>query len=133
MCRHLAADLSGTTLATWQTAGERIVAPEYAEVNVTTESGNKASCYYEYEAVEESALEHADPLAAYANLPYRMRLDGEPVAGQQLSQAVMAVQLKTGKKVIEETEKGLQRAGEQVREAYDKATGNSPPAEPKAY
>lgn len=118
LCRNLAADLSGTQATDWKGSGNRFVRPSYAVVNVTS-SGEAAACSYAYEAVEEGAMEHANPLLAYATLPYEMTLNGTLVAAPTLKAAVMRQQKAIPAKAIEETRKAVEQASEHIRQTID--------------
>lgn len=52
-----------------------------------------SACFYRHNTNEESALEHADPLAAYATLPHRMTVNGKTVPDDILKKSVSAEQL----------------------------------------
>ena len=119
LCRSLAADLSGTSENQWSSAGNRFVRPEYAVVEVSAGAAGKAACFYEYDLVEESAVDHANPLLAYATLPYRMTLDGVQVAEPTLKAAVTMYQKESPAKVLEEARKVVEQAGEQMRRSVE--------------
>jgi len=119
-CRGLAADLTGVDVAQWRHAGSRIVEPEYAEVKVSA-AGQALSCFYEYEAVEPGAMEHATPLLAYATLPYRVRMGDRVLEGRELTAAVKGQQVSWGKAVLDHAQRDLDRAAEVARQRLDEA------------
>jgi len=120
LCRHLASDMSNTADdSVWSTNGEDIVRPEYAKVKVKTIEGQNASCFYEYDAVEEDALTHSDPLSAYATLPYKMVLNGKEISAQKLKAAVMAQQTKTGKAIINKAQQAIESANKHIQESLE--------------
>lgn len=118
LCRNLAADLSGSPAGDWKGSGNRFVRPSYAVVNVAS-GDSKAACSFAYEAVEEGAMEHANPLLAYATLPYEMTLDGAMVAEPTLKAAVMRQQKAIPAKAIEETRKAVEQANEHIRQTIE--------------
>lgn len=119
MCRGLAADLSSTEARQWKGGDNRFVYPEYAVVNVAGDSGDRAACWYEYDAVEESALDHANPLLAYATLPYQMTLNEVQVAKPTLKAAITLQQKEAPAKALEEARKAVEMANEQMRRSLE--------------
>lgn len=120
-CRGLAADLTGVDVAQWRHAGSHIVEPEYAEVKVSA-AGQTLSCFYEYEAVEPGAMEHATPLLAYATLPYRVRMGDRVLEGRELTAVVEAQQVHWGKAALDKAQRDLDRAVEAAMQRLDEAT-----------
>jgi hypothetical protein len=98
LCQRLTLALTnGPVEAAWGEPVVRYRRPEYAAVSVTYESAGRTlagTCYYAYEITEETAMDLANPLLAYATLPYEMTLNGEPVAQDVLGKAVGEQQLK---------------------------------------
>jgi hypothetical protein len=118
-CRGLAADLSGSDVSTWTHADNRIVEPEYAKVKV--QSGSETvSCWYAYDAVEPGAMEHANPLLAYATLPYQVKAGGRLLKGSALTEAVKRQQIEFGSAVVEQARQGVKDAVQEIKGAVDK-------------
>ena len=109
----------GGDVSAWRHADNRIVEPEYAVVKVQS-SGETVSCWYEYSAVESGAMEQANPLLAYATLPYQVRVKGRMIKGQALSRAVRQQQVELGQAVVEQARQGLNKAVETARDVVDK-------------
>lgn len=120
-CRGMAADLTGTDVAEWAHADNRIVEPEYALVKVQSGS-DTVSCWYAYDAVEPGAMEHATPLLAYATLPYQVKVGGELLQGPKLTEAVKRQQVAFGQAVVERTKETLDEAVDKVGKALNEAT-----------
>lgn len=119
-CRGVAADLTGTgPEVAWSSAGNEFKEPEYAMVKVATDAGQSVTCYYEYDVVENTALDLADPLSSYATLPYKVALDGVALNEQQVAEAVKAEQVRLGQKVVEVTQKTVDNAVERVKQAVE--------------
>jgi hypothetical protein len=96
LCKRLTTDLAGVAgESAWQEPRIEIRRPEYAAVSVAIDGENapRATCRYAYDLVEESAMDHANPLLAYATLPYEMTLDGTPVPDEELKRATSRAQL----------------------------------------
>ena len=115
----MAADLAGGDVSAWRHADNRIVEPEHAVVKVQS-GGETVSCWYEYSAVEPGAMEQANPLLAYATLPYQVRVKGRMIKGQALSRAVRQQQVELGQAVVEQARQGLNKAVETARDVVDK-------------
>lgn len=125
LCSSIAADLSGTDKAAWQHTGTTINRPEDAEITVSG-TGRTASCVYDYDAVEESALDHADELNAYATLPSKVTIEGRVLQGAPLRAAVTSAQKRVAEnvkreaeEVVKKAEEGMQRAADEVRKTLD--------------
>lgn len=97
--------------------------PEFAITGLTFEAAGpdgrpramSASCRYAYEAIEDTAVHLADPLSAYANLPYAMTLDGRALGDRELLQLVNAEQRRQGRQVLQSLEKGARDVADRVR------------------
>ncbi len=92
-CKNLTTTLLGSPEGlTWQESTVDIHRPEYAitKVNFTHPQKGEggAACYYDYIIIDETALSLADPLSAYATVPYKMTLQGEPVSKEELAKAI---------------------------------------------
>lgn len=102
LCKRLAMTLLPIDKDTaWKDSEQRIKGPEYAVIAVRPEGGGEARCWFEYDAVEETAESHVDPLSAYATLPYQMTLNGRQVDDRILLQAVNAERIRQGRAAIE--------------------------------
>jgi hypothetical protein len=93
----------------WQESEQVIKDPQFAKITVRPKTGNRATCWFEYDAPEETAESHVDPLSAYATLPYRMTLNGKAVAERTLLDAVNAEQIRQGKAVVEQLRQAAYR------------------------
>ena len=102
-CKRLAVHLSQVADdVAWQEHREQLRGYEYAAISVaSSEAGIKAVCRYEYDAEEETAETHVDPLSAYATVPYEMALNGRAVTAPDLYQAMNVLRLDAGKRLLE--------------------------------
>jgi len=97
--------------------------PEFAITALTFEvvgqdgdrRGGRAACHYAYEALEDTAITLADPLSAYATLPFKMTLDGVALSDAELLRLVNAEQKRRGRQVLETLQRGAQDAAAKVR------------------
>lgn len=115
LCRNLAADLTDSDADQWRSAGNRFVRPEYAAVSVAAEGQRDVTCYYAYDAVEEGAMEHAEPLLAYATLPFKVVADGRALTGRPLTQLVSEQQIESAREAVEQAQQQLERASDEVK------------------
>ena len=122
LCKNLTSALVGSADAIEWTGGENTFnRPAYAVTSLSfkvtegdTRTGRSA-CHYAYEALEETAQTLADPLSAYANLPFRMTLDGQTLADGELLRLVNAEQVRQGRQAVKALEKGASDMADKVR------------------
>lgn len=124
LCKNLTtALLPAARSIEWQGNENSFRRPEYAITALTfeveesgdTQRAGQSTCHYAYEALEDTAVTLADPLSAYANLPYRMSIDGRTLPDAQLLELVNAEQRRQGRQVIETLQKGARDAVDKVR------------------
>lgn len=104
-CKQLAMnllDVSGDV--DWREPKIVIHEPEFASITVRSRGSDEitAVCLYEYDAAEETAETHADPLSAYATVPYEVTVNAHLVSAPDLYQAMNALRLKAGKRLLEQ-------------------------------
>jgi hypothetical protein len=119
LCKRLAETLlNGQEPMEWGDPVNEFKEPEFAVTSLRLEgqAGNlapgsiQASCYYDYDIVEQNAMTHADPFSAYASQPYRMTLNKETVPEAELYKAMNAVLRQQGKKIVERLDQGIEKA-----------------------
>jgi hypothetical protein len=80
----------------WTSNEKRFQRPEYVAVKVLFEMQDKtageAVCYYDYDAVDETALTHSQPLSAYSTVPYQMELNGTLVDQHKMHKTILGQQ-----------------------------------------
>jgi hypothetical protein len=97
--------------------------PEYAVTGLRFElvdgdgrrSTMTSACHYAYEALDDTAITLADPLSAYANLPFAMTLDGRTLGDAELLRLVNEEQRRQGRAVLQSLEKGAREMADKVR------------------
>lgn len=121
LCKRLTETLLDSRAAIkWGDVINEFKEPEFAvtKLRLETQTGStepnptQASCYFDYDIVEQNAMTHADPFSAYASQPYRMTLDGETVPQSVLAEAMKAVLRQQGKKFVERLGQGVEKATE---------------------
>ena len=118
LCRNLAADLTGGQATQWRGEGNRFVRPSYAVVDIASDGGDTAACFYAYDAVEDTSSA-VNPLSAYATLPYQMEINGVPVAEPTLDTAVKVQQKQLPRKVLEEARKSVEMLDQGMRKTLE--------------
>jgi hypothetical protein len=123
-CKNLVAAQLGNPAALEWTGGENTFKrPEFATTGLTyavedTAGGSRdgsAACYFEYDAIEDTAQHLADPLSAYSTLPFAMTLDGRMLSDAELVAARTAEQKRQGMAVLGALEQGARDMADQVR------------------
>lgn len=108
-CKQLAiAQLDLPEDVVWGESSQQIKRPEYAIVTVRPERGGRTSCWFEYDAAEETAETHVDPLSAYATLPYQVSVNGKVLGPRETLDAVNAEQRRLGRAAVEQLRQTLQ-------------------------
>lgn len=125
LCKDVANGLTGTTKdQQWGAIEQRFKYPEFATLTIpftdTAGTSRRIACSFDYEAVEDTALTLADPLSAYATLPYAISLDGVAVGQGELRDAVRSVQLQHGQELLERIQAGVVKAAEQVKQGLSR-------------
>jgi len=103
-CKQLAMNLLDVTgEVDWLEPKQEIHEPEFAAITVRARGGDKitAVCLYEYDAAEETAETHADPLSAYATVPYEVTVNARLVSAPDLYKAMNTLRLEAGKRLLD--------------------------------
>lgn len=91
--------------ATTETRGK-----EYAAVNLSWSGPGgqgTASCYYNYDAIEDTALALADPLSPFSTSPSKMLFNGSALSRPDLAETVTQAMLKQGRSLIDAAKNAL--------------------------
>ncbi len=124
LCKNLTTALHPEAQSIEWTGGENsFYRPRYAVTGLTFDvvdsDGNAASktaaCHYAYEALDDTAVTLADPLSAYANLPFKMTLNGKAFSDRELLNMVNTEQKRLGRKAVDTLQKGAKDAMDKVR------------------
>jgi hypothetical protein len=124
LCKNLTTTLQSAQSIEWKGNENSFRRPEYAITALTYEavdrdgrrSGGQSACHYAYEALEDTAVTLADPLSAYANLPFAMTFNGRTLSDAELLQLVNAEQRRQGRQAVETLKKGARDVADKVRE-----------------
>lgn len=124
LCKNLTlAMLPDAGAVEWTGNDNTFHRPEYAVTALRFEvpgngagSGSRRSaCHYAYEALDDTAITLADPLSAYATLPFKMVLDDRPLSDKELLALVNAEQKRLGRKAISTLTQGASGVVDRVR------------------
>lgn len=112
LCKDMVlTQLAASQPIAWTAVSTQTRGYEHAEVRLRFTAAGKdgeAACYYDYDAVEETAITVSDPLAAYAASPSKMVLNGQTLPQSALAQAVKDAMLKQGRELIDAVKKTVQ-------------------------
>jgi hypothetical protein len=84
---------------------------EHAVVRVHfSDQGHRAQaeCYYDHNAVDDTAEMLSDPLSAYATSPFEVTIGAKKLSGPDLAAAVKQAMLKQGKDLVDRAKKGVE-------------------------
>jgi hypothetical protein len=112
LCKDIVTVQSGAA-PMFESAEARTRGREYAEVRLTYTQGGEsgsASCFYRYNAVEDTADQIANPLTAYSTSPYRVIIGMRTLPQGELAAAIGRAMQKQGREFVEQ-------AGEAARKA----------------
>jgi hypothetical protein len=124
LCKNLSTALTADPDSIeWKDNKNTFNRPAYAVTALTFEtldgSGKRttlqAACHYAYEALEDTAITLADPLSAYANLPFKMIYDGRQLSDAELLQRINAEQKRLGRKAVATLQQGARDVADKVR------------------
>ena len=124
LCKNLTQSLLPSAQSIEWTGNENtFVRPEYAVTGLTFDvtdkdgrrSSGQSACHYAYETLDETAMTLANPLTAYANLPFAMTIDGRALSDAELLTLVNEEQRRQGRKIVETLEQGARDMADKVR------------------
>ena len=124
LCKNLtqSMQLSSESIE-WKGNENTFKRPEYAITGLSFElvgrDGSRTSmqsaCHYAYEELEDTALSLANPMDAYATLPFAMTIDGRALGDAELLRLVNEEQKRQGRKVVSTLEQGARDMADKVR------------------
>jgi len=111
LCKDLVAVQLGDSAArNWTQTTTETRGYEYAAVKLrwsAAEGDGSATCYYDYNAVEDTAMALSDPLSSYAASPSKMVLNAKTLSKPALAEAVKQAMLKQGRSLVDGIKKTL--------------------------
>jgi len=124
LCKNLtsAMQLSSESIE-WKGNENTFHRPEYAVTSLSFDvvdgdggrTAKRSACHYAYEALEDTALNLANPMDAYATLPFAMTIDGRALGDAELLSMVNEEQKRQGRQIISTVEKGARDMADKVR------------------
>ena len=124
LCKNLTQSLHlSTESIEWKANENTFKRPEYAVTSLTfdvvgadgVKVGKQSACRYAYEELEDTALNLANPMDAYATLPFAMTVDGRALGDAELLRLVNEEQKRQGRRVVSTLEKGARDMADKVR------------------
>jgi len=110
LCKDIVAVHTGGPVTVY-TAEAKAQGYQHAAVRVRYNSGGsdgEAVCYYDYNAVDDTAQTLADPLSAYSTSPSRVTFDGRPLNRAQLADAIKRAMTKQGRELVDRAKSAVQ-------------------------
>ena len=111
LCKDLVAvQLGDSASRNWTQTATETRGYEYAAVKLRwsgPDSDGSATCYYDYNAVEDTAMALSDPLSSYAASPSKMVLNAKTLSKPALAEAVKQAMLKQGRSLVDGIKKTL--------------------------
>ncbi len=122
LCKNLTTSLQGSNSIEWGETAFTFRRPEYAtttlhyEVITAGKASQKTSaCHFAYEALDDTAVNLANPIDAYETLPFAMSHDGRVLSDAELLQTVNAEQKRLGRDAIGRLERNAQDLAAKIR------------------
>lgn len=123
-CKNISKALApGAESVEWTGNENTFVRPEYAKAALTFDvvdvdgktTSMRTACYYEYDALEDTAQILADPFSAHATLPFAMSVDGRMLSDAELVRLSSAEQIRQGKAAISALENSARELADKIR------------------
>jgi hypothetical protein len=103
LCKDIVLTQSGSGTAI-QNADAQTKGYEHAAVRVWFSSQGRdaqAACYFDYNAVDDTALHLSDPLSAYSTSPFEVVIDGQKLSRAELAGAIKQAMVKQGRELLD--------------------------------
>lgn len=118
-CKNLTNALTDTAAdVAWQEPTVQFKRPEYAATTVKFDADGEpttATCYFEYDLAEETAMDHANPILAYSTLPYRMTLNGQDLPKPLITEITGDEQIRQGTIAMDRVKRVTENAVDKVK------------------
>ena len=123
LCKNLTAAQQATASIEWGDPEFTFHRPEYATTTLHYEAvaadGGKtpmsSACHFAYEALDDTAVNLANPIDAYETLPFAMTLNGRVLSDAELLRVVNAEQQRLGRQALGRLEQGAQDLAAKIR------------------
>ena len=123
-CKNISSALvPGAESVEWTGNENTFRRPEYATATLTfdvvddngTRKSMRTACYFEYDAIEDTAQHLADPFSAYSTLAFAMSVDGRSLSDAELVRLRNDEQIRLGRAVINTLETSARELAAKVR------------------
>ena len=101
---------AGSGSPSWTGAKTETRGYQYAAVELRwsgTAGDGTAVCYYDYNAVEQTAMALSDPLSSYSASPSKMLLNGKALSKSALADTIKQAMLKQGRSLVDRVKKAV--------------------------
>ncbi len=120
LCKNLTSAQLGSDALEWAEPELAFKRPEYAITRLRyagagAPAEGTSACYFAYEALDDTAVNLANPITAYATLPFAMSLDGRVLSDAETLQAVNAEQRRLGRQALDTLHQGARDLAAKVR------------------
>ena len=124
LCKNLAQSMQlSSESIEWKGNENTFKRPEYAITGLSfdlvgrdgSRTSMRSACHYAYEALDDTALNLANPMDAYATLPFAMTVDGRALSDAELLRLVNEEQKRQGRKIVSTLQQGARDMADKVR------------------
>ena len=122
LCKNLTTLLQGSDSIEWGETEFTFRRPEYATTTLhyTVTAAGKAgaqtsACHFAYEALDDTAVNLANPIDAYETLPFAMSDNGRVLSDAELLQTVNAEQKRLGREAVGRLEQSAKDLAAKIR------------------
>ncbi len=124
LCKNLTQSMQlSTESIEWKGNENTFKRPEYAITGLSfdligrdgSRTSMRSACHYAYEALDDTALNLANPMDAYATLPFAMTVDGRALSDAELLRLVNEEQKRQGRKIVSTLQQGARDMADKVR------------------
>ncbi len=123
-CKDISSALvPGAESIEWTANENTFKRPEYATAALTFDVVDsrgerktmRTACYFEFDAIEDTAQHLADPFSAYATLPFAMSVDGRALSDAEVIRLRNDEQIRRGEAVIKTLQTSARDLADKVR------------------
>jgi len=124
LCKNLSSTLAGGETIEWTNNENVFHRPSHAITNLTfyvverdgTKQSMRSGCHYAYEALDDTALNLANPLDAYETLPFAMSFNGSNLSDGELLALVNSEQKRLGREAVATLQKNAAEAAMKIEQ-----------------
>ena len=121
LCKNLTTALQGTDAIEWGETEFAFRRPEYAtttlhyELESAAGDAKTSACHFAYEALDDTAVNLANPISAYETLPFAMTVNDRVLSDAELLNAVNTEQQRLGRQALSSLDQSARDLAEKIR------------------